>query len=176
MALPREYARQDCALARALEVIGERWTLLIVRDAFYGVTRFSDFRDHLDIPRAVLSERLGLLVDHEILERTVAPSGRDEYALTTKGQRLWPTIRALLSWGNEYYVPDDRRRQFTHADCGGAVDGDGSCASCGAEPDPQQLILNPRPRKAGPAARDDQVSRALSAPHRLLDPVTTAPR
>jgi hypothetical protein len=55
MALPREYAGQDCPVARALEIIGERWTLLIVRDAFYGVSRFSDFRDHLGIPRAVLT-------------------------------------------------------------------------------------------------------------------------
>ena len=62
MALPREYLGEDCALARALEIVGERWTLLIVRDAFYGVRRFSDFRDHLGIPRAVLTDRLNLLV------------------------------------------------------------------------------------------------------------------
>ena len=70
MALPRTYAGENCAVARSLEVIGERWTLLIVRDAFYGVCRFSDFRDHLGIPRAVLAERLNLLVEHEILART----------------------------------------------------------------------------------------------------------
>ena len=92
-------------MARSLEVIGERWTLLIVRDAFYGVRRFSDFRDHLDIPRAVLSERLNLLVEHGILARSAAASGRDEYALTEKGERLWPTMRSLMAWGNEYYMP-----------------------------------------------------------------------
>jgi DNA-binding HxlR family transcriptional regulator len=75
MALPREYAGEDCPLARSLEIIGERWTLLIIRDAFYGVRRFSDFRDHLGIPRAVLAERLGLLVEHGILERSPAPAG-----------------------------------------------------------------------------------------------------
>ncbi len=63
MALPREYLGEDCALARALEIVGERWTLLIVRDSFYGVRRFSDFRDHLGIPRAVLTDRLNLLVN-----------------------------------------------------------------------------------------------------------------
>ena len=103
MALPREYLGEDCALARALEIVGERWTLLIVRDAFYGVRRFSDFRDHLGIPRAVLTDRLNLLVGHAILERSVGASGRDEYALTPKGQRLWPAMWSLMSWGNDFY-------------------------------------------------------------------------
>jgi DNA-binding HxlR family transcriptional regulator len=172
MALPREYTRQDCAVARSLEVIGERWTLLIVRDAFYGVTRFSDFRDHLDIPRAVLTDRLNLLVEHDILVRTVAASGRDEYALTEKGRGLWPIVRSLMAWGNEYYVPDGRRRSFTHVGCGGAVSDAGSCVTCGAQPGPAELVLNPRPRRAGSPGRDDPVSQALSAgPHRLLEPV-----
>ena len=61
--LGKDYQRQDCSLARALEVIGERWTLLIVRDAFYGVRRFNDFQVHLDIPKAVLSDRLSGLAD-----------------------------------------------------------------------------------------------------------------
>src|SRR5260370_37526144 len=114
MALPSTYAGENCAVARSLEVIGERWTLLIVRDAFYGVCRFSDFRDHLGIPRAVLAERLNLLVEHEILARTSAASGRDEYSLTEKGHRLWPTLWTLLSWGNEDYVPHIPPPSFTH--------------------------------------------------------------
>ena len=80
MALPREYTGENCSIARALEVVGERWTLLIVRDAFYGVSRFSDFRDHLRIPRAVLAERLSLLVEHDILTRVTAASGRAPHA------------------------------------------------------------------------------------------------
>ena len=71
MALRREYDNEICPVARSLEVVGERWTLLIIRDAFYGVVRFSDFRAHLDIPPAVLSERLRLLVEHEILTTSV---------------------------------------------------------------------------------------------------------
>src|SRR5574341_808466 len=71
--LGKDYERQDCSLARALEVIGERWTLLIVRDAFYGVRRFSDFQAHLDVPKAVLSDRLAGLVEEGILQRQPHP-------------------------------------------------------------------------------------------------------
>jgi DNA-binding HxlR family transcriptional regulator len=72
--LGKDYENQDCALARALEVVGERWTMLIVRDAFYGVRRFNDFQAHLDIPKAVLSDRLAGLVDEDILERIPDPA------------------------------------------------------------------------------------------------------
>src|SRR6201987_4760700 len=102
MTLPSSYADRNCSLARALEVVGERWTLLIIRDAFYGVVRFSDFRAHLDIPPAVLTERLRLLVEHEILTTSVGTSGRDEYFLTRKGEQLWPVVWAMMHWGNEY--------------------------------------------------------------------------
>jgi hypothetical protein len=78
MALRREYDNEVCAIARWLEVIGERWTLLIIRDAVYGVTRFSDFWTHLVLPPAVLTERLRLLVEHDIMTTSVAASGRDE--------------------------------------------------------------------------------------------------
>jgi DNA-binding HxlR family transcriptional regulator len=67
--LPREYSGEVCSLARALEVVGQRWTLLIIRDAFYGVGRFSDFASHLKIPKAVLADRLGSLVRDGVLER-----------------------------------------------------------------------------------------------------------
>ena len=111
--LGKDYENQDCALARALEVVGERWTLLIVRDAFYGVRRFNDFQAHLDIPKAVLSDRLAGLVDEDILERRPDPShaGRHLYELTPAGRDLWPAINALLAWG-------DRHRQ-TNSRCSG---------------------------------------------------------
>ena len=96
MALPKDYTGEVCSLARALEVVGERWTLLIVRDAFFGVRRFSDFAAHLDIPRAVLTHRLTALVESDVLAVVPGPHGHDEYALTAKGLDLWPVVRSLL--------------------------------------------------------------------------------
>src|SRR5436309_4078479 len=120
--LGRDYKGQDCALARALEVIGERWTLLIVRDAFYGVRRFNDFHAHLDIPKAVLSDRLNGLAEEGILERLPDPghAGRHLYQLTPAGQDLWPVLHALLVWGGRYRQVNPRR--FKHAVCGTALD------------------------------------------------------
>ena len=97
MTLPKEYAGERCSLARALEVGGERWTLLIVRDAFFGVRRFGDFAAHLEIPRAVLTSRLAALVEAGVLAPEPGPHGHDEYALTGKGRDLWPVVRSLLA-------------------------------------------------------------------------------
>lgn len=170
MALRREYDNELCPIARTLEVIGERWTLLIVRDAFYGVTRFSDFRTHLAIPPAVLSERLRLLVDHDIMTTAVAASGRDEYALTAKGEQLWSVVWAMMNWGNEHYVDESHRRPIVHRDCGGTLTPLGNCARCGVVPRPRDLDVHPRRRN--PKLRsDDRVSRLLTKPHRLLEPL-----
>src|SRR3954447_25250449 len=101
--LGKDYGGQDCGLARALEIVGERWSLLIVRDAFYGVRRFTDFQQHLDIPKAVLSDRLNGLVAAGVLERHPDPRrpGRFVYALTGAGLELWPALHALLVWGGQ---------------------------------------------------------------------------
>src|ERR1700761_6481959 len=100
MGLGKDYAGQNCMLARTLEIVGERWTLLVVRDAFYGVRRFGDFQTHLGIPKAVLSQRLALLVERGVLRRESGPHARDEYELTARGEQLWPMVRSLFAWGN----------------------------------------------------------------------------
>src|SRR5256885_10391000 len=116
--LGKLYDRQDCAIAGALEVIGERWTLLIVRDAMFGVRRFSDFQAHLDIPKAVLTERLHTLVAHGVLERRPDPdhAARHLYLLTPTGRDLWPVIHAIQTWGGRHRRPNSRR--LRHALCG----------------------------------------------------------
>jgi DNA-binding HxlR family transcriptional regulator len=171
MALPREYTAESCPIARSLEIIGERWTLLIVRDAFYGVRRFSDFRGHLGIPKAVLSDRLALLVTEGVLAKTPGAGRHDEYALTDKGRALWPTIWSLINWGNENYVGAPNRRTYRHIGCGGTIGPNRTCTECAGQPDAEDLIVHP-PRRPRSRA-DDPVSRALQRPHRLLEAIDT---
>jgi DNA-binding HxlR family transcriptional regulator len=102
--LKRDYEGQNCSIARALEIVGERWTLLIVRDAFLGRRRFDEFQESLGISRNVLTERLGRLVDEEILERVLYQERpeRYEYKLTEKGRDLYLALTALRQWGDRY--------------------------------------------------------------------------
>ncbi|MEV5575377.1 helix-turn-helix domain-containing protein [Spirillospora sp. NPDC052269] len=166
MALGKDYSGQDCTLARALEVVGERWTLLIIRDAFYGVRRFSDFHVHLDIPRAVLSARLSTLVEHGVL----AKDGH-EYVLTEVGVSLWPVVHGLAGWGERNLDGNGITRLFVHYACGTRIDLDGTCPSCGGGPiRPGDLEIHPG---RGARRRDDVVSKALRGPHRMLTPVET---
>jgi DNA-binding HxlR family transcriptional regulator len=172
MPLPKDYAGQQCSLSRALEIVGERWTLLIVRDAFFGVRRFGDFVTHLGIPRAVLAERLASLTAEGVLEGTSGTHGHTEYVLTGKGITLWPVVRSLLTWGDEHYSDGGPRRVFHHAADGGAVNGDGTCATCGQAVAVQDLLVAPGPGLAArPGGQADPVSAALASPHRLLEPV-----
>jgi DNA-binding HxlR family transcriptional regulator len=102
--LKRDYEGQNCSIARALEVVGERWTLLIVRDAFLGLRRFDEFQERLGIARNVLADRLNRLVDEGILERVPYSERpeRFEYQLTRKGRDLVPALVSLGQWGDKY--------------------------------------------------------------------------
>jgi DNA-binding HxlR family transcriptional regulator len=102
--LKRDYANQDCSIARALEVVGERWTLLIVRDLFLGRTRFDQIQESLGVARNVLSDRLVRLVEHGIVEkvRYSERPERFEYRLTAKGRDLHIALAGLRQWGDRY--------------------------------------------------------------------------
>jgi DNA-binding HxlR family transcriptional regulator len=171
MPLPKDYAGQQCSLSRALEIVGERWTLLIVRDAFFGVRRFGDFVAHLGIPRAVLAERLASLTAEGVLEGASGTHGHTEYVLTSKGITLWPVVRSLLAWGDEHYSDGGPRRVFRHAADGGAVSSDGTCATCGETVPVPDLLVVPGPGLVTSPDSADPVSAALASPHRLLEPV-----
>jgi DNA-binding HxlR family transcriptional regulator len=175
MALPKDYAGEGCSLARALEVVGERWTLLIVRDAFFGVRRFGDFAAHLAIPRAVLTHRLAALAEAGVLTVIPGSHGHDEYVLTAKGLDLWPVIRSLLVWGDDYYSAQGPRRLFRHAIDEGDVAQDGTCAACGGVIPAPDLVVTPGPGWAPNPAKTDPVSAALAAPHRLLTSIRNLP-
>jgi DNA-binding HxlR family transcriptional regulator len=102
--LRRDYQGQDCSIARALEVVGERWTLLIIRDAFLGLRRFDEFQESLGIARNVLTDRLVRLVEEGILDRvrySERPE-RYEYRLTAKGRDLGIALAGLRQWGDKY--------------------------------------------------------------------------
>lgn len=133
--LHNTYAGQRCSVARTLELVGERWTLLILRDAFLGVRRFDDFQRSLGVARNVLNTRLHRLVDHGLLEkrRYQERPERYEYHLTEAGGDLWPTLVSLLQWGDKHRAdPAGPPVTLFHSGCGGAVDDHRICADCGA--------------------------------------------
>lgn len=174
MALGKDYASQECSIARALEIVGERWTLLVVRDALYGVRRYNDFLAHLGIPRAVLAARLQTLTAEGILEkrRYQQSPPRDEYVLTERGIALWPTLRALGLWGRQHFT-EGPLRYFRHAECGTELGPYGECPACGAVVPVGDVVMEPGPGLDPDPA--DPVSRALLKPKRLLEPLETEP-
>jgi DNA-binding HxlR family transcriptional regulator len=133
--LRNDYENQVCSVAGALEVVGERWSLLIVREVMLGVRRFDDIQADLGIARNVLQTRLTRLVELGVLERHPyhARPTRHEYRLTDKGLDLWPTLVSLMQWGDRYAgTPAGPPVQLEHRGCGGAVDEHRLCSSCGA--------------------------------------------
>jgi DNA-binding HxlR family transcriptional regulator len=131
--LARDY-HLDCSIARSLELIGERWSLLVIRDVFLGNRRFDEIQSSLGIARNVLAARLQRLVDEGILERRryrERPE-RYEYFLTEKGLDLWPVLVALLGFGDKHLSPTDEPPvRIVHKGCGGAVNDRRICERCG---------------------------------------------
>ena len=114
--------RSRCSVAGTLAVVGEKWSLLVLREAFLGVRRFADFQRVLGAPKAVLTDRLATLVEQGILARVpYQPEGerqRHEYRLTTKGRALYPTLVALMEWGDTYLTEDEvPPLVLRHRDC-----------------------------------------------------------
>ncbi|WP_175585243.1 winged helix-turn-helix transcriptional regulator [Nocardia cyriacigeorgica] len=117
---------QNCPVKRTLDIVGEKWSLLVIREAINGVRRFDDLRDHLGVSEAVLADRLRKLVAAQILEtRPYRPAGgrtRHQYVLTDKGWDMWPIIVSLMQWGDKYAAdPEGTFLDVRHADCGSPV-------------------------------------------------------
>jgi DNA-binding HxlR family transcriptional regulator len=117
--------RSRCSVAGTLAVVGEKWSLLVLREAFMGVRRFADFQRILGAPRAVLTDRLATLVEQGILRRVPYQAEgerlRHEYRLTQKGIDLYPTLVALMQWGDRYLAGGDVPVELEHKDCGSPV-------------------------------------------------------
>jgi DNA-binding HxlR family transcriptional regulator len=146
--LGRDYESQTCSIARTLEIVGERWTILILRNIALGIRRFDDQQHQLGIARNVLASRLERLVAEQILERR--PYGerpvRHEYHFTQKGRALWPVVVELMAWGDRYAPePAGPPRILRHSGCGGAVGRHSQCERCGELIELQQMFSEPGP-------------------------------
>jgi len=152
--LRRDYEGQNCSIARTLELIGERWTLLILRDVFLGVRRFEDFQAGLGVARNVLSSRLARLVDEGLLEKRAYQErpARYEYRLTLKGIDLWPVMISLVKWGDKYAAPEGPPRVIEHKGCGGHVTDHLTCDRCGQPLTARDVVTRPGPGASVAAA------------------------
>ena len=141
----------SCSVAQALEIVGEWWTPLILRDAFMGITRFGDFQERLGIARNVLSTRLEALVAHDVLKKVPYQDNpvRYDYKLTAKGRDLWLVVAALREWGDRWEAPEGPPVEMVHKACGKVTHIVPCCSECGEELNPFEL----RPIR-GPGATD----------------------
>jgi DNA-binding HxlR family transcriptional regulator len=154
--LHRDYPDQVCSIARTLEVIGERWTPLILRDAVLGMTRFEEFQESLGIASNTLTNRLKLLCDEGVLERVpdVERPGRPKYVLTEKGRELGPALIVLMKWGDRHYPTENGPPRLTlHSGCGGSLGPDLRCDRCGQQARPGEIELAPGPGAPGASKR-----------------------
>ncbi|GAA2818032.1 winged helix-turn-helix transcriptional regulator [Crossiella cryophila] len=143
-------APRTCSVALSLEVLGERWSLLVLREVFLGNRRFETIRHHTGAPRAILTARLNTLVDNGILSRQeyreAGARARQEYRLTSAGRELQPVLTALMQWGDKHLVaPAPPPLELRHRDCGGQVRAILTCDHGHQLPD-TGAGLDPRPR------------------------------
>jgi len=139
----KRFDTMPCSIARALDLVGDWWTLLIIREAFLGVRRFADLRDHLGIARNILADRLRKLVAEDILARQpkAAPDRGYEYRLTEKGRDLWPVLTALRLWGDRWiYGPGKEPLIVRDRDRGAAVAQLLPADAAGNPLDPHRLV------------------------------------
>ena len=151
-----DHAIRPCPIGRAGDLLGDRWTLLILRDATNGITRFDGFKENLGIADNILAARLRRLVDAGVLVKVPYRDGnrtRHEYLLTQAGADLLPLLRALADWGTRHTAPavEAAPMRMLHAGCGGEVNVAGVCGSCGLSvPREEEVWLRPW-RSADPA-------------------------
>ncbi len=152
----------NCSVAQCLEVVGEWWSLLIVRDVFLGVRRFDDFQVRLGISRNVLNQRLTRLVEHGVLQRIRYQEHppRYQYRLTDKGRDLWPVVTAMRQWGDKWAAPDGPPLEVVHTACGHTSQAVPTCSHCGEPLDARGVRAVP-----GSGSRDShRTGRAKARP------------
>lgn len=144
------YATDNCTIGRTMSVLGERWTFVVIREVANGIRRFDDMRRHTGMPRQVLTDRLALLVDHDILRRApyreAGQRERHEYRLTEKGFELFPLMVAVAAWGDRHYADEAGPPvAFEHRGCGAPVEVVVRCAQGHALDEPRDIAARPGP-------------------------------
>ena len=155
------FREMNCSIGQSLEVVGEWWSLLIIRDAFMGVTRFDEFQERLGIARNVLNQRLSHLVEEGVFERVAYNERppRFDYVLTDQGRDLWPVVVALRQWGDRWRAPDGPPLQLVHRECGHIAELVPVCAHCGDPVGPTDVSA-----VAGPGYASGSSGSALDLP------------
>jgi DNA-binding HxlR family transcriptional regulator len=150
-----ELAQENCSIARTLAVLGERWTLLVLRQSFLGVKRFDELQAGIGVARNTLADRLNRLVDEGILERRPYQEHppRHEYRLTQKGRDLYPVLVTLMQWGDRYNAPPGGPPVLLeHRPCGHEAHPRLTCSHCAEEIDPREMRPVPGPGARAAAA------------------------
>jgi DNA-binding HxlR family transcriptional regulator len=160
----RDIGELPCSVARALAVVGDRWTLLVLRDAFLGVRRFDQFQRDLGTTRHRLADRLRKLVEHGILERVRYQErpARFEYRLTEKGRDLYPVVVSLTRWGDRWMAGEDGPPlELVHRNCGRRTMPALACPECGEPVGARDMQAHPGPalRKHLAATKDKEARR-----------------
>lgn len=140
-----DYSKQNCAIAGAMQIVGDPWTLLIIRDAFMGVRRFEQWQERLGVARNVLAARLKTLTANGVMESRLycARPPRREYVLTKKGRDLYPVLMTMLTWGERYVHPEAEVTEgprFRHTGCGQGFKARIHCEACGEPTGPHDLV------------------------------------
>jgi DNA-binding HxlR family transcriptional regulator len=145
-----EWSVDNCTIGRAMAILGERWTVVVLREVFNGIFRFDDMRERTGMPRQVLTNRLGLLVDNGVLRRVPyrdpGSRAREEYRLTEKGFDLYPLLVAVREWGDRYLAdPGGPPLQTVHRGCGAEVHATLMCEAGHVEIAPRDVVPQPGP-------------------------------
>ena len=143
----KSFETMNCSVAQCLEVVGEWWSMLIIRDAFLGVRRFDDFQTRLGISRNILNVRLRTLVEADVLERVPYQQRppRYEYRLTDKGRDLWPVLTTMREWGDKWAAPNGAPLEIVHDACGEVMHLNHTCSTCGQAADRRSIHVRPGP-------------------------------
>mgnify|MGYP000565370467 CR=1 FL=1 len=137
-----------CSVSRSLSVVGDKWTLLIIRSAFLGTRRFSDFQSEIGMTRHRLSDRLNKLVEEQVFDKVEYQNNpvRYEYRLSERGKELYPIIISLVKWGDKWLAGEDGKpMEYIHNTCGNKVMPTLTCPACTEEINPRDMTVLPGP-------------------------------